>query len=259
MKDSIKKFIGQNIKKLREAHGITPLEMATELGYTQSNYGKIEKGKVQIHCQELIAICKFFHCNPEQILFGETQTTNQQLPDYFAGYSELEKRRILRMFYLLYNCQSKEANTAFHRFYGSDLLNRIPVGEENVLPYVLEYERKLKNLPKTKMIEFLGISKNRYYSLISGTPLSSIDVLLMLQKKLEYDLSFLLYNKVNPEQFLSVISPSWNARQQMLFGEQLNMYSAMDRLSGQFDSAQEDGRTCFFRAIFTEMVYDRFM
>lgn len=241
MKDSIKKFIGQNIKQLREAHGISPLEMSMELGYTQSNYGKIEKGKVQIHCQELIAICKFFHCRPEQILFGETQTTQQQCPDFFDEYSEFDKRRILRMFYILYNCQKKEADTAFHRFYGSDLLNKIPVEEENVLPYVLEYERKLKNLPKTKMIQFLGISKNRYYSLIGGTPLSSIDVLLALQKKLGYDLSFLLFNRVNPEAFLSVISPMWNARQQTLFGEQLTMYSALDRLSGRFLSAREEG------------------
>lgn len=230
MKDSIRKFIGKNIRELREEHGVSRINMAMEMGYSQSNYGKIESGQQQLACQGLIILCKQFSCKPERIVFGEKDTAPQFL-SYFAEYSEYEKRRILRMLYLFLKCQNIKAKASFHKIFGSDILSKIPPEEENVLPLVLEYERKAKDITRSKMISFLGISKNKYYNLLSGEPLSNIDTLIMLHEKLGYDMSFLLLNRVNPELFFSVISHSWNSREQELFEKQMGLCSAMDRLS----------------------------
>ena len=58
MKDSIRKSIGKNIRELREAHEISSINMAMELGYAQTNYSKIENGHQQLPCQALIVLCE---------------------------------------------------------------------------------------------------------------------------------------------------------------------------------------------------------
>lgn len=237
MKDSISKYIGQNIKELREENQISRINMAMELGYSQANYGKIENGKQQLTCQGLITLCKYFSCEPERIVYGEKENIVNLFPDYFSGYSEYEKRRLLRMFYLLLNCQKIKTNASFHKFFGSDILNIIPLDEENILPYVLEYERKAKDLTKRKMIAFLGISKNKYYALLDGEPLSGIDMLIRLHQKLEYDMGFLLFNRVNPALFLSALGETWNSQVQNLLERQLELCSAMDKLSDRIHTS----------------------
>lgn len=242
MSNSISTSMGENIKQLREENGISRIDLATELGYSTAQYGKFEKGEQNLDCRSLITLCRFLHCKPERIVFGEKEKENKQIPDYFFRCSETEKRRIFRSLYILLEYQKMLAPQSFHKMFGTDLLRHIPVSEKNIIPLVLEYERKSMDLTKRNMIEYLGISKNKYYSLLDGEELSSIKSLVKLTQKLGYDMTFLLMNEIRPELFLSVISPSWSETERGIFRQQLDLCGSIKELSGRFIEIQRRRR-----------------
>lgn len=230
--------IWENIRQLREENGMSRTSLAAELGYSAAQYGKIERGEQRLDCHGLIALCRFAHCRPEQIVFGEKETGDDIVPDYFLDYSEDQKRRLFRSLYILLECHKMEASPSFHKLFGTDLLREIPVSETNIIPLVLEYERKSLNLTRRGMIQFLGISKNKYYSLLDGEELSSINCLIKLTQKLGYDMTFLLVNRVRPALFLSELSHSWDEREQQIFQRQMDMFASMGELSEQWIEKQ---------------------
>lgn len=242
MSNSMSVSIGQNIKQLREENGFSRIDLATELGYSTAQYGKIEKGDQNLDCQGLVTLCRLGHCRPERILFGEKEAEFPSVPAYFDAYSEADKRRLFRFLYIVLNCHLLEVPDSFHKMFGSDLLRIIPVEEKNIIPLVLEHERKSRNLTRRGMIEFLGISKNKYYSLLDGEELSSIYSLIKLSQKLSYDMTFLLMNEVRSELFLSGISDSWDAAEKVLFRRQLDLCTTLEELSGKFIEIQRKRR-----------------
>lgn len=241
MSNSIVTSIGENIRQLREENGISRINLATELGYSTAQYGKIERGEQKLDCHGLIALCRFVHCRPEQIVFGEREE-EESVPDYFSGYSETQKRRIFRSLYILLGCHQMQASQSFHKMFGTDLLREIPESEKNIIPLVLEYERKSRDLTRRGMIEFLEISKNKYYSLLDGEELSSIHSLIKLTQKLGYDMTFLLVNKVRPELFLSEINHLWDETEQGIFRKQLDLCVSMGELSQKMIERQNRRR-----------------
>lgn len=242
MDNSMKMSIGENIKQLREENGISRINLATELGYSTAQYGKIEKGEQNLDCHGLISLCRFVHCRPERIVFGERESEERVVPDYFSMYSEAEKRRTFCSLYILLGCRRLSAPLSFHKLFGTDLLREIPDTEKNIIPSVLEYERKSRNLTRRGMIEFLEISKNKYYALLDGQELSSIRSLIKLTEKLGYDMTFLLMNKIRPELFLLEISNSWDEAEQEIFRQQLDLYAMMGELTGKFIEIQRRKR-----------------
>jgi DNA-binding Xre family transcriptional regulator len=68
IKGGFNESAGRNIKKLREAKKMTPLEMANLIGMTSSTVGTIEKGKVNITVPNLMMICNVLECTPNDIL-----------------------------------------------------------------------------------------------------------------------------------------------------------------------------------------------
>lgn len=231
MSNSMTTSIGENIRRIREENDISRISLATELGYSTAQYGKIERGEQKLDCHSLVTLCHFVHCRPEQIVFGERDSQDKVVPDYFSDYSEGQKRRIFRSLYILLGCHQMQASQSFHKMFGTDLLREIPESEKNIIPLVLEYERKSRNLTRRGMIQFLEISKNKYYSLLDGEELSSINSLIKLTQKLGYDMTFLLVNQVRPELFLSEISHSWDETEQGIFRKQLDLYISMGELS----------------------------
>lgn len=238
MSNRISISIGKNIKELREENGMERVDLATELGYSTSQYSKIEKGEQNLDCQGLATLCRLVQCRPERIVFGKEESKSPSVPAYFDEYSEADRRRLFRFLYLVLNCHLLEVPDYFHKMFGTDLLRIIPVEEKNIIPLVLEYERKNRNLTRRAMIKFLEISKNKYYSLLDGEELSSIPSLIKLSQKLNYDMSFLLMNEVRPELFLSGISASWNATEKRLFRQQLNLCLSLEELSSKFIDMQ---------------------
>lgn len=196
--------IGQRIVQLRKEKQLRRIDVATELMYSTANYSKIEKGEICPDCRGLTTLCHIFQCQPEQIVYGslpKSSITGQ----YFDSYTEQEKRRILRMLYLACHCDSGNYPDAFHHLFGSCALDAIYNKEDNHLTVLLEYERKIHNLTKRKMADYLHISKNKYYSILHTGELSDLRTLMLVNQILGYPMSFLLWNQVDPDYFFSVL------------------------------------------------------
>ena len=211
----------------------------TSWDISTTQYGKIERGEQNLDCQGLTKLCQFMDCKPERVLFGERESREMLPPNYFSSYTEKEKRLRFRSLYILLGCHRLDATPTFHKMFGSDFLLEISSQEKNVIPFVLEHERKAMNLTRRNMSDFLGISKNMYYSLIEGETLSNTFSLISISEKLHYDMTFLLMNKVRYELFLWGISPTWSALEQNLFEHQLDLCLALEKSSDAFMEIQK--------------------
>jgi transcriptional regulator with XRE-family HTH domain len=66
--NNLKKIIGDNIKKMREKHGIDQRELANSLGYTRSNVSMMESGKTNITIACLYKLADILHCSVFDIM-----------------------------------------------------------------------------------------------------------------------------------------------------------------------------------------------
>ena len=62
---------GQNMRHLRQVHGLTQRQMAQIIGVSVTTYGKMEQcdPKVRIHIGKVKRICDHFHIDIEEILY----------------------------------------------------------------------------------------------------------------------------------------------------------------------------------------------
>lgn len=204
------KEIGQRIIKFRREKQLRRIDVATELMYSTANYSKIEKGEICPDCRGLTTLCRIFQCRPEQIVYGDPPKPSAASHD-FGSYTEQEKRRILRMLYLACHCDSGNYPDAFHHLFGSCALDAIYKKEDNHLTVLLEYERKMHNLTKRNMADYLHISKNKYYSILHTGELSDLHTLTLVNQILGYPLSFLLWDEIDPEYFFSILPTGFEA------------------------------------------------
>jgi len=64
---SIRKAVGQNIRRFREEAGLTQEALAEKLGFSTSHIANIEGGKTGISDEILASICNLFHKKPAEI------------------------------------------------------------------------------------------------------------------------------------------------------------------------------------------------
>ncbi len=197
--------IGQRIRMIRRERNLTDLDVSLELGYDTSNYSKIENGHVWPDCRTLTTLCKLFQCQPETIIYGEDSSAPSENEAYLSSLPESEKRRLFRMLYLVFHCETLPLSSAFHHLFGTCVLDKSLTGEEKHMALLLEYERSVRRLPKRHMAKFLDIPKNRYYDLIHRGECQDIKTLVQLHRKLGYPMSFLLWNEITPSYFFSAL------------------------------------------------------
>lgn len=64
---SIRKAVGQNIRRFREEAGLTQEALAEKLGFSTSHIANIEGGKTGISDEILASICNLFSKKPAEI------------------------------------------------------------------------------------------------------------------------------------------------------------------------------------------------
>lgn len=64
---SIRKAVGQNIRRFREEAGYTQETLAEKLGFSTSHIANIEGGKTGISDEILASLCNLFHKKPSEI------------------------------------------------------------------------------------------------------------------------------------------------------------------------------------------------
>ncbi len=214
--------IGKNILRLRKEKNLLEIEVALELDYSTANYSKIENGQIWPDCYALSTLCRIFQCQPETIIYEEQPAVAQREEDYFSSLPESEKRRLLRILYLAFHCETFPFSPAFHNLFGSCVLDKSLSDQTKHMPIVLEYERNIRNLTRRQMADFLNISKNKYYALISHGECSDIRTLMQIHQTLGYPMSYLLWNQIMPSYFFSSLEtigelPDTFARSRELF------------------------------------------
>ena len=64
---SIRKAVGQNVKRFRKEAGVTQETLAEKLGFSTSHIANIEGGRTGISDEVLANLCNIFHKKPAEI------------------------------------------------------------------------------------------------------------------------------------------------------------------------------------------------
>ncbi len=65
-----KKNIGERVRALRVRRGLTQVNLAKQLGATQSNVSELERGIRGLTVQQLVKLSKILTASTDEILFG---------------------------------------------------------------------------------------------------------------------------------------------------------------------------------------------
>lgn len=60
--------IGLEISKLRDAQGLSQIELATDIGVNKNTIGAMERGESDFGVSRLISVCEALHASPNDIL-----------------------------------------------------------------------------------------------------------------------------------------------------------------------------------------------
>ncbi len=88
-----KKTVGERIRQLRVINGLSQENVAEEIGMSHGNYGKIERGEIDVSSNNLIQIAKVLKVQVGDF-FEEKAKANikENKPDYgYATRSELNE------------------------------------------------------------------------------------------------------------------------------------------------------------------------
>lgn len=112
--------LGNNIRKIRVLRDLTQQQVSSELGMTQGNYARLEKGEIKISVDRLKAIAEILKCSTDAIEDFNTAT-------FFSP----EKHAFIT-----------DENNAPHKYYVSPELKRM---YEERIDYLEGYIRSLKD------------------------------------------------------------------------------------------------------------------
>ena len=86
-------IIGENLKKLRKAHGLSYRRLGNQVGISHTNISAYEKGEISPSIENVIAICKFFKVPIEYLILGdkaEFKYKDIELLELFGQADDLE-------------------------------------------------------------------------------------------------------------------------------------------------------------------------
>ena len=87
----------ENIKKRRQALGISQEELAERLGYnSRSTIAKIEAGVNDITQSKIIAFARALKCTPAYLMGWETDTTTDERTETTSEVSQKEQKHLDR-------------------------------------------------------------------------------------------------------------------------------------------------------------------
>jgi transcriptional regulator with XRE-family HTH domain len=82
----VSNIVGEKIRQLRVVSGLSQENIAEEIGMSYGNYGKIERGEIDVNSTHLIAIAKVLKVNVSA--FFETKSgVNSSKPKLNYGYA----------------------------------------------------------------------------------------------------------------------------------------------------------------------------
>jgi transcriptional regulator with XRE-family HTH domain len=73
-----KKNIGERVRALRVRRGLTQVDLAKQLGASQSNISELERGIRGLTVQQLVKLSKILTASTDEILFGGATSRNDR-------------------------------------------------------------------------------------------------------------------------------------------------------------------------------------
>ena len=216
-------IVGGRLLFLREETGLTKVKISKTLNMTDSNYGRIEKGKQMLSYDSLEILYRNYRWDPSFILNGKQTSIESQFFLELQNQSEPDKKNLLRILYLLMEghkytektlqvVENKEdiSLSAFHLMFGSNLMESIENVKGNVIPYVLHYEMQRRNLTKEEMIALLGTTYEKFVNAEKIDKAPDLDFAMKMHDSLGYDATFLLFNEIRATSYFDLI---WNKKE----------------------------------------------
>lgn len=71
--------IGENLKRMREAHNMTQAALAERVGVTQGMVAQIERGTKALSVQLAVAMANVLHCTVGELAGTDKEQTNDRL------------------------------------------------------------------------------------------------------------------------------------------------------------------------------------
>lgn len=227
--------VGRRLADLRQGRKIQMIDVALELDISPSQYSRIENGKQSLSVDAAKKICEFYKCSLEYVILGETDTVGSVFFKKLDGLSEDEKRRYLKiLYYLMHGDRHAKASKydTMHKMFGGGLLETIPSGATNTVPYVLEFEKNRQKVSENVMIEELHLTRYKWEGIKKELKVTDMNILLDIIKKYGYDLRFLVENEIPETMFFDDIYRELGSR------EKENTMKALDYILDLEDGGQ---------------------
>lgn len=95
------KKIGDRIRRLRKQMGYTQADMAEHIKCSESNYQKIESGKIGVSIPLLTAIAGVLETSMDYLVLGEGAGIERRIEKLLEGRNKEELEYIYRILYVI--------------------------------------------------------------------------------------------------------------------------------------------------------------
>ena len=85
--------IGLRVKTLRLQKAMNQLELAGQLGVSQTHMSNLERGRTNLTLELLARLADVFGCSLDEIVFGEPRAAAPEVKPQAAGEAPAESRR----------------------------------------------------------------------------------------------------------------------------------------------------------------------
>lgn len=79
------------LKKIRQARGLTQTQLAYDLGVSKATYSSWESGRIELGANRIVALAERLYCTPNDIL-GCGGRATQAEPDGYVSLTDEERR-----------------------------------------------------------------------------------------------------------------------------------------------------------------------
>lgn len=191
--------VGKRLGQIQKKRDLNNLNFSLELGLSQSRYSRLKNGIVAITVDELRKVCDLYDLSAQYILFGYSPRVTSPIFKRLHHLDERRRRKCLKMLASSIDRDSvaEELRSHFmYKLFMGGLLEIIPEGTVDVLPYVLRYEKTINGLKRDQMLEQLSLTRFKWDTVMRGVTPGEVSLLLRIEEEFGYDIQFLVNNRI---------------------------------------------------------------
>ncbi len=237
--DNVK--VGMRLEQIQKKRNLNNLNFALELGVSQSRYSRLKNGKTAISVDELRKVCALYEWPAQYVLFGYFPRINSPIFKRLHHLDEHGRRKCLKMLACSIDRESVAKELQSHPMYKlfmGGLLEIIPAGAVDVLPYVLRYEKTINCLTRDQMLERISLTRFKWDTVMRGVTPGEVSLLLRIEEEFGYDIQFLVNNQISGDDFFDKLLKKQPERKERI----LDLFDEIQRFGEQEFLVEMQGR-----------------